>query len=53
LKPEKWGSLLVQEQKYLQEEACDKRQKKIIIMIIIKNENVNHTTLHFPQTREI
>jgi hypothetical protein len=34
LKPERWGSLLVQE-KYQEEKACDKRQPNRIIIIII------------------
>ena len=34
LKPERWGSLLVQE-KYRAEKACDKRQPYRIIIIII------------------
>jgi hypothetical protein len=38
LKPERWGSLLVQE-KYREEQACDKRHpySTIIIIIIIIN----------------
>jgi hypothetical protein len=37
LKPERWGSLLVQE-KYQEEKACDKRHPyRIIIIIIIIN----------------
>jgi hypothetical protein len=38
LKPERWGSLLVQE-KYQEEKACDKRHpyRIIIIIIIIKS----------------
>jgi hypothetical protein len=34
LKPERWGSLLVQE-KYREEKACDKRHPYPIIIIII------------------
>jgi hypothetical protein len=34
LKPERWGSLLVQE-KYQEEKACDKRHPYCIIIIII------------------
>jgi len=34
LKPEQWGSLLVQE-KYQEEKACDKRHPYRIIIIII------------------
>jgi len=34
LKPERWGSPLVQE-KYREEKACDKRQPYRIIIIII------------------
>jgi len=34
LKPEQWGSPLVQE-KYQEEKACDKRQPYRIIIIII------------------
>jgi hypothetical protein len=34
LKPERWGSLLVQE-KYREEKACDKRHPYRIIIIII------------------
>jgi hypothetical protein len=34
LKPERWGSLLVQE-KYQEEKACDKRHPYRIIIIII------------------
>jgi hypothetical protein len=34
LKPERWGSLLVQE-KYREEKACDKRHPYLIIIIII------------------
>ena len=34
LKPEWWGSLLVQE-KYQEEKACDKRHTYLIIIIII------------------
>jgi hypothetical protein len=36
LKPERWGSLLVQE-KYQEEKACDKRHPYRIIIIIIMN----------------
>jgi len=35
LKPERWGSPLVQE-KYQKEKACDKRHPYRIIIIIIK-----------------
>jgi len=35
LKPEQWGSLLVQE-KYQKEKACDKRQNNNILTIIKK-----------------
>jgi hypothetical protein len=43
LKPEQWGSLLVQE-KYQGEKACDKKQQQqqiiiIIIIIIIKSDD--------------
>jgi len=34
LKPERWGSPLVQE-KYQEENACDKRHPYLIIIIII------------------
>ena len=34
MKPERWGSLLVQEN-YQEEQACDKRHNNIIIIIII------------------
>jgi hypothetical protein len=34
LKPERWGSLLVQE-KYQEEKACDNNNNKIIVIIII------------------
>jgi len=37
LKPERWGSLLVQE-KYREEKACDKRHPYRIIIIINKKE---------------
>jgi len=41
LKPERWGSLLVQE-KYQEEKACDKRHPyRIIIIIIIINLTAN------------
>jgi len=36
LKPEQWGSPLVQE-KYQEEKACDKRHPYRIIIIIIPN----------------
>jgi hypothetical protein len=39
LKPEGWGSLLVQE-KYQEEKACDKRHPYCIIIIIIIMEAV-------------
>jgi hypothetical protein len=40
LKPERWGSLLVQE-KYQEEKACDKRHPYRIIIIIIKTLSFN------------
>jgi hypothetical protein len=38
LKPERWGSLLVQEN-YQEEKACDKRNNKIIVIIIYLTAN--------------
>jgi hypothetical protein len=34
LKPERWGSLLVQGEKYQEEKACENRKNKIILTII-------------------
>jgi len=47
LKPEQWGSPLVQE-KYQEEKACDKRHPYRIIIIIIDNKlyNSGKRTLH-------
>jgi len=42
LKPEQWGSPLVQE-KYQEEKACDKRHPYRIIIIIIMNVKVKFT----------
>jgi hypothetical protein len=39
LKPERWGSLLVQE-KYQEEKACDKRHPYRIIIIIITTTTI-------------
>jgi len=45
LKPERWGSQLVQE-KYREEKACDKRQPyRIIIIIIIPNKQNKYQEL--------
>jgi hypothetical protein len=40
LKPERWESPLVQEQKYQEGKACDKGKELIIIIIIIIINNV-------------
>jgi len=59
LKPEQWGSPLVQE-KYQEEKACDKRHPyRIIIIIIMRKDitctiNCNHTiaaTLYATETQ--
>jgi hypothetical protein len=47
LKPERWGSLLVQE-KYQEEKACDKRHPYCIIIIIIYANVITHTILSLP-----
>jgi hypothetical protein len=52
LKPERWGSLLVQE-KYQEEKTCDKRHPYriiIIIIIIISDalEDQSHTYVTLP-----
>jgi hypothetical protein len=52
LKPERWASLLVQE-KYQEEEACDKRHPyRIIIIIIINVSNIpgNHEVRELQKT---
>jgi flagellar basal body-associated protein FliL len=52
LKPERWGSLLVQE-KYQEEKACDKRHPYriiIIIIIIIKAASYCNFTFFFSQS---
>jgi len=51
LKPEQWGSPLVQE-KYQEEKACDKRHPYRIIIIIITTTTtitITTTTSYFPQ----
>jgi len=47
LKPEQWGSPLVQE-KYQEEKACDKRHpyRIIIIIIIIINAQLKLSPVH-------
>jgi len=46
LKPERWGSPLVQE-KCREEKACDKRHPyRIIIIIIIKTTTITTTTIN-------
>jgi hypothetical protein len=46
LKPERWGSLLVQE-KYQEEKACDKTHPYRIIIKIIKEKFGSHTRKTF------
>jgi hypothetical protein len=48
LKPERWGSLLVQE-KYQEEKACDKRHPDRIIIIIIIIIIISANLLLFPK----
>jgi hypothetical protein len=48
LKPERWGSLLVQE-KYQEEKACDKRHPYRIIIIIIITTTTQYQNVHGSQ----
>jgi len=50
LKPEQWGSPLVQE-KYQEEKACDKRHPYRIIIIIIIIKVTHHVPIHRPQSK--
>jgi hypothetical protein len=34
LKPERWGSVLVEEEKYREEKGCDNRDTVVVMMMI-------------------